>query len=209
MSCCICLQSGASSATAMQQVSSGLECCLEGQKRWRCSIVRQEPCLRLSSIDALFKGFMKLPSCSSRCFPARRHLYVAPVCNSVGNQPGHPCLLQVAKHNTAKNCWVSFLGGVYNVTPIVKDNGILAAPILKAAGTDISHWFDASTGDVKFYVCPVTNVERPYVPQVSKSVLDACELICCPTDSKKCATTRCSTCLEQSGNILMSTPKMS
>lgn len=68
-------------------------------------------------------------------------------------------------HNTAKDCWVSFLGGVYNVTEIVADSGVLAAPILKAAGTDISHWFDAKTGDIRFYVCPDTNIERPYLPQ--------------------------------------------
>jgi len=32
------------------------------------------------------------------------------------------------------------------------------------AGTDVSHWFDAKTGDVKYYVCPDTNISRPYVP---------------------------------------------
>jgi len=59
---------------------------------------------------------------------------------------------EVSSHNTAKDCWLSFLGGVYDVTELVQKPGMLAAPMIKAAGTDVTHWFDAKTGDVKYYV---------------------------------------------------------
>ena len=78
--------------------------------------------------------------------------------------PRHRARPQVSSHNTAKDCWLSFLGGVYDVTELVQKPGMLAAPMIKAAGTDVSHWFDAKTGDVKYYVCPDTNISRPYVP---------------------------------------------
>ena len=71
--------------------------------------------------------------------------------------------------------------------------GPAAAPLIAAAGTDISHWcalipyparatfsrfaaeallldrFDAKTGDVKLFVDPLTNVASAYCPQVRKS----------------------------------------
>lgn len=37
-------------------------------------------------------------------------------------------------------------------------------PILAAAGTDISHWFDAKTGDVRTYIDPITHCRVPYTP---------------------------------------------
>lgn len=55
----------------------------------------------------------------------------------------------VAEHNTHTDCWVSFLGRVFDLTQLVAENeGILTQPIVAVAGTDISHWFDARTGDV-------------------------------------------------------------
>ncbi|GIL88451.1 hypothetical protein Vretimale_15393 [Volvox reticuliferus] len=72
---------------------------------------------------------------------------------------------EVAMHNTPDDLWVSFLGGVYNITDLVEDHqGTLAAPLIAAAGKDISHWFDPSTGDPKRHVCPVTHLERYYTP---------------------------------------------
>jgi cytochrome b involved in lipid metabolism len=57
---------------------------------------------------------------------------------------------EVAVHNTHTDCWVSFLGRVFDLTNVVADNeGILTQPIVAAAGADISHWFDSKTGDVR------------------------------------------------------------
>lgn len=44
-------------------------------------------------------------------------------------------------------------------------SGILADPILDAAGSDVSHWFDAKTGDVKYHIDPETQLNIPYTPQ--------------------------------------------
>lgn len=52
---------------------------------------------------------------------------------------------QVELHNSPDDCWVSFLGLVYNLTPLIEHNQQanpqLLRPILLNAGTDISHWF--------------------------------------------------------------------
>ncbi|GMH44232.1 hypothetical protein BSKO_12166 [Bryopsis sp. KO-2023] len=45
------------------------------------------------------------------------------------------------------------------------NEGALAKPLLEAAGTDVSHWFDAETGDVRTYINPENNIETPYCPQ--------------------------------------------
>mmetsp|Transcript_39741 Transcript_39741/g.118271 ORF Transcript_39741/g.118271 Transcript_39741/m.118271 type:complete len:226 (+) Transcript_39741:152-829(+) len=72
---------------------------------------------------------------------------------------------EVAKHNLPDDCWVSFLGGVYDITKLLKDNpGKLIEPLIKAAGKDISHWFNPKTKDLKTHICPVTNLERYYTP---------------------------------------------
>jgi hypothetical protein len=71
---------------------------------------------------------------------------------------------EVAQHNSPDDCWVSFLGSVYNLTSLIKvrntltcstfdipkflslyfswqnNPGILSAPLIKAAGQDISNW---------------------------------------------------------------------
>jgi len=72
---------------------------------------------------------------------------------------------EVAQHNSPDDCWVSFLGSVYNLTSLIKNNpGILSAPLIKAAGQDISNWFDDVTRDVKVHICPVTHLTRYYIP---------------------------------------------
>lgn len=72
---------------------------------------------------------------------------------------------EVAKHNTADDCWVSFLGGVYDLTPLLqKHPGKIIEPLIKAAGQDISSWFDPKTRDIKLHICPVTSLERFYTP---------------------------------------------
>ena len=73
---------------------------------------------------------------------------------------------EVAVHNTHTDCWVSFLGRVFDLTKLVAENeGILTQPIVAAAGTDISQWFDARTGDVRTHVDPVTGTLAYYTPQ--------------------------------------------
>ena len=69
------------------------------------------------------------------------------------------------------DCWVSFYGDIYDITKLIKENeGPLTAPLLRVAGSDISHWFDCSTVDekkriaLKTAVDPVTNLRGPYVP---------------------------------------------
>ncbi|KAK9806145.1 hypothetical protein WJX72_003194 [[Myrmecia] bisecta] len=73
---------------------------------------------------------------------------------------------EVALHNSPRDCWVSFLGGVYDVTDLIQAEDTPAAqPIIDAAGTDVSHWFDAETGDVRMHVDVLTNLNQPYCPQ--------------------------------------------
>lgn len=43
--------------------------------------------------------------------------------------------------------------------------GTLADPILDNAGGDISHWFEADTGDVKSHIEEETQLRVPYTPQ--------------------------------------------
>ena len=57
---------------------------------------------------------------------------------------------EVAAHNCESDLWVSFLGHVYDLSPLAKEQhgNLLMKPILTVAGTDISHWFNSLTGDV-------------------------------------------------------------
>lgn len=73
---------------------------------------------------------------------------------------------QVAAHNTHSDCWVSFLGRVYNLTPLCERHAgdILLKPIIAHAGKDITHWFDPDTKDIKTYIHPVTGCIAPYTP---------------------------------------------
>ncbi|CAH8494384.1 unnamed protein product [Schistosoma mattheei] len=73
---------------------------------------------------------------------------------------------EVLAHNSPEDCWVSFLGHVWDLTPICAQNkgSVLLQPILNEAGRDISHWFDAKTGDVRHHIDPVTNCYVPYTP---------------------------------------------
>ncbi|EGD76240.1 cytochrome b5 domain-containing protein 1 [Salpingoeca rosetta] len=73
---------------------------------------------------------------------------------------------EVAAHNCAEDLWVSFLGYVYDLTPLAKEHvgSPLLQPIVAVAGTDISHWFDETTQDLRKFVDPVTGLELPYTP---------------------------------------------
>ncbi|RVE60900.1 hypothetical protein OJAV_G00185940 [Oryzias javanicus] len=74
---------------------------------------------------------------------------------------------EVAAHNTAADLWVSFLGRVCDLSPLVTRfaGDPLLLPILESAGTDISCWFDPRTKDVKTCVDPVTNCVRYHTPR--------------------------------------------
>ena len=57
---------------------------------------------------------------------------------------------EVALHNCADDIWVSFFNRVYDLTNLVQENySELCEPIIKAAGTDITHWFDPATAEVR------------------------------------------------------------
>lgn len=59
--------------------------------------------------------------------------------------------VEVAEHNQPEDLWVSYLGSVYNLTPLAQDHkgDLLLKPILEVAGQDISHWFDPKTKDIR------------------------------------------------------------
>jgi len=72
---------------------------------------------------------------------------------------------EVAMHNRADDLWVSMFQKVYNLTTLVADNpGHLVMPIVEAAGTDITHWFDSVTKEVRTYIDPETELEVPFTP---------------------------------------------
>lgn len=72
----------------------------------------------------------------------------------------------VAMHNCAEDCWVSAGKSVLDLTRLIEQNrGPLAEPIIAAAGTDISYWFNPKTGDVKTCVDEISGLEVPYLPQ--------------------------------------------
>lgn len=64
---------------------------------------------------------------------------------------------QINLHNAPEDCWLSWLGCVYDLTDVVKANSgtsgsyignVLLNPILANAGQDISNWFDPKTREV-------------------------------------------------------------
>jgi len=72
---------------------------------------------------------------------------------------------EVAAHNLSDDCWVSKFGKVLDLTSLIKGRkDLLAQPILKFAGQDVSHWFDARTGEVKTFVHPELHIKMPYTP---------------------------------------------
>ena len=72
---------------------------------------------------------------------------------------------EVALHNCAEDCWVSIFNKVYDLTEFIgKNRGPLAQPIIQAAGSDISHWFDEATSNVRVHVDEDTDLELPYIP---------------------------------------------
>ncbi|KAI9205356.1 uncharacterized protein BJ171DRAFT_567535 [Polychytrium aggregatum] len=73
---------------------------------------------------------------------------------------------EVELHNSSDDLWVSWLGKVYDLTPLAIHNKSdpLLGPILKFAGKDVSHWFDPQTEDLKTHVNPLTGCVCYYTP---------------------------------------------
>lgn len=73
---------------------------------------------------------------------------------------------EVVVHNSPDDCWISFLGKVFNITTLIaKYSGQKCIkPLLAMAGKDVSHWFDPATGDIQQHIQPETGVRVPYCP---------------------------------------------
>ncbi|XP_013855432.1 cytochrome b5 domain-containing protein 1 [Austrofundulus limnaeus] len=74
---------------------------------------------------------------------------------------------EVAAHRTAADPWVSFLGRVLDLSPLVTrfHGDVLLLPLLESAGQDISCWFDPETNDVLRCVDPQTSCVRFCTPR--------------------------------------------
>ena len=59
---------------------------------------------------------------------------------------------EVAVHNTGDNCWVSFFNKVFDLTLLIQANYSDSAcdPIVLSSGTDITHWFEPKTMEVRY-----------------------------------------------------------
>ncbi len=72
---------------------------------------------------------------------------------------------EVGTHNTANDCWVSLFGDVLDITQLVQTHYTAEAePLVKAAGTDITHWFDPKTREPKSFVNPKTQLREYFAP---------------------------------------------
>jgi len=73
----------------------------------------------------------------------------------------------VVVHNTSNDLWVSFFHEVYDITKLIQENftSPLVDPIVSAAGTDITYWFDPKTKEPKTCVDARTGLTTYYLPQ--------------------------------------------
>lgn len=72
---------------------------------------------------------------------------------------------EVARHDRADDLWVSLFHRVLDLTELVEANpGSLVQPLIDAAGTDITHWFDPITKDVRTHIDPETDLEVAFTP---------------------------------------------
>jgi len=57
---------------------------------------------------------------------------------------------EVARHNIPEDCWLSWFGEVYDLSPVLEENkGVDTKPFIDAAGQDITHWFDPQTRNLR------------------------------------------------------------
>ena len=72
---------------------------------------------------------------------------------------------EIKEHNTANDCFVTIFGDVYDLTNFIQENySSLMEPIIKSAGTDITHWFDPKTKEPKTAVFPGTCLQGYFTP---------------------------------------------
>ena len=108
----------------------------------------------------------------SRTLRWSRSTIFGPPCFSLRLECAALYPIQVSQHTVPEDLWLAFLGKVVNLTALVQANpgtllpsvgtsapksgaellmcvpGPLAQPLIDAAGSEISHWFDAKTSDV-------------------------------------------------------------
>ncbi|XP_039193898.1 cytochrome b5 domain-containing protein 1 [Crotalus tigris] len=74
---------------------------------------------------------------------------------------------EVAVHNRPWDLWVSYLGRVYDLSPLAEEyrGDLLMKPLLEVAGRDISHWFNPRTKDIQTHIDPLTGCLKYYTPQ--------------------------------------------
>lgn len=83
--------------------------------------------------------------------PSRKHRYFTPD--------------EIKIHNMANDCYVSIFYEVFDLTHFIQENySSLMDPIIKSAGTDISHWFDPITKDPKTCVLEGTSLKSYFCP---------------------------------------------
>jgi hypothetical protein len=72
----------------------------------------------------------------------------------------------VEVHCRAFDCWVSFFHHVYDLSSLLHEHrgDPLCWPIIQAAGSDISHWFDEDSREPKTFIDPVSNLRTVYCP---------------------------------------------
>lgn len=73
---------------------------------------------------------------------------------------------EVVIHNKPQDCWVSFLGKVYDITPLLREfeGQDCIRPLISHAGKDVDKWFDPHTRDIQHFINPVTGIKEPYLP---------------------------------------------
>ncbi|XP_044733700.1 cytochrome b5 domain-containing protein 1 [Chrysoperla carnea] len=72
---------------------------------------------------------------------------------------------EVVVHNKPEDIWVSYLGNVYDLTPLIKKHKGTREikPLLAFPGKDISNWFNQN-GELRHCIHPNTGVRVPYLP---------------------------------------------
>lgn len=73
----------------------------------------------------------------------------------------------VESHGMLEDCWVVIHGEILDISRLlIKHKGDpLCKPLVFAAGTDISHWFDKQTGNPKQFIDVERGIRAHYLPQ--------------------------------------------
>eukprot|EP01086_Lenisia_limosa_P013824 TRINITY_DN4340_c0_g1_i1.p1 TRINITY_DN4340_c0_g1~~TRINITY_DN4340_c0_g1_i1.p1 ORF type:complete len:233 (+),score=35.62 TRINITY_DN4340_c0_g1_i1:59-757(+) len=72
---------------------------------------------------------------------------------------------EVAAHNHLQDCWLTWNGAVYDLTGLVRDQKSEDVEVIvNHAGTDVSHWFDPKTKNLRRHIDPTTGIECYFCP---------------------------------------------